>query len=99
MAEALGYRIHEIVIGDHRPGHIEYERASREDTAVIEVAGGLWITTFPSMHYPEGDTDCGQTTARWRRSQTSSAPARPSPEPPQILREHRSALLALTDRV
>ena len=51
VAEALGYRVHEIVVGDHGSGHVEYEQASRDDTAVIAVAGGLWITTFRSMRY------------------------------------------------
>ena len=39
VAEALGYRVHEIVVGDHGSGHVEYEQASRHDTAVIAVAG------------------------------------------------------------
>jgi hypothetical protein len=83
VAEALGLRVHEIVIGDHGSGHVEYEQASRDDTAVIAVAGGLWITTFRSLRYPEGDSAASKITAPWAWPQTSSAPNRPSPEPPR----------------
>jgi hypothetical protein len=71
------------VIGDHGCGHVEYEQASRDDTAVIAVAGGLWITTFRSMRYPEGDFGCEQDHCTRHCPQTSSAYDRPSPEPPR----------------
>ena len=71
------------MIGDHGSGHVEYEQASRDDTAVIAVAGGLWITTFRSLRYPEGDSAASKITAPWAWPQTSSAPKRPSPEPPR----------------
>jgi hypothetical protein len=65
VARASGGRcarlqVHEIVIGDHGSGRVENEIASRKDTAVMVVAGGLWITTFRSTRDPEGDAGCGR---------------------------------------
>jgi hypothetical protein len=99
VAEALGYRVHEVVIGDHGSGHVEYEQASRKDTAVIAVAGGLWITAFRSAQYPEGDAGCGQDDRALAVAADQFDGRQATAQATQILREHRAAVLALADRV
>lgn len=64
---------------------------------MIAVAGELWITIFRSMRYPEGDAGCGRDHHALGQAADEFGAQQAVVQATRILREHRAAVLALTE--
>ena len=74
-------------------------RACQPGRQVIAVAGELWITIFRSMRYPEADAGCGRDHHALGQAADEFGAQQAVVQATRILREHRAAVLALTDRI
>src|SRR4051812_42984390 len=58
VAEALGLRVVDIVVGEDGSGVTTHESASQKDGAVIACAGQIWIEEFRYREFPAGAGGC-----------------------------------------